>query len=333
MMINRTNNFTLLRYILALCIFCNHLCYTMGEEIFLCNGAVFVYAFFAISGILVFNSYVRTGNLKHFAMKRFLRIYPAYFICILFCLMLGGALTTLPLKEFVSHPETLKYAMANLCFLNYLQPTLPGVFENNAMPYMDSSLWTMKVEVMFYLSIPFVHEAMKRFGSNKTLLTIIGASILYNVVTAELYQATGIPIFYSLNHQILGELAMFYTPVLMLINRERIEPWLKWLAMPALCILILQFEHFCFSYANPITISILVIAFAFECKWLFFTARWRDLTYEFYLFRFPVLQVIVLFGTSLMRWQVAAIALPAIFAMALLVNMLTKRFTLSAKQK
>ncbi len=317
---SRVNNFTILRYILALCIFCNHLCITTGNDIFLCNGAVFVQGFFVISGFLVYNSYVKTNNLKVFAKKRFKRIYPAYAVCVLACFVLGCILTKLPLREFLVHIESFKYLAANLCFLNYIQPTLPGVFEVNPLPQLDSSLWTMKIEIMFYLTIPLVHKAMMKWGKNRTLITLIISSIIYKVATNEIFYATGNTLFYTLKHQIPGELSFFYIPALMVENWELTQKAVRKLAIPALALLVLQFFFDKAAYANPVSISILVLAFAFECKWLLFTHKWRDISYEFYLFRFPVLQTIVFVAPLLPMWQVSAIALPIIFSIAFVMN-------------
>ena len=225
--VSQRNCFTLIRYIFAFCIFCNHLCFTTGNPIFLVNGGFFVTGFFIISGFLTFNNYIKTPDVRVFTLKRVRRICPAYMLAVLSCFVLGMVLTTHSLGDFLSNPQTWKYLGANICFLNYLQPTLPGVFEQNVLHAMNASLWTMKVEIMFYVTVPVVHWLIRRFGKNKVLLVIVSLSILYNVVTAELYAYTGNPLFSSLNHQIFGVLSFFYAPVLILVNREWITKHLR----------------------------------------------------------------------------------------------------------
>ena len=154
--IGADNCFTLLRYAFALAIFCNHLCYSTGRPIFLCYGGVFVQGFFVISGFLTMNSYVRKDDWRDFALRRMRRILPGYVTAVLLCFLVGIVFTTLPLSEFFSNIATWRYLCANLVFMNFLQPTLPGVFDDHAMQAINSSLWTMKIEVLFYLSVPFV---------------------------------------------------------------------------------------------------------------------------------------------------------------------------------
>ena len=320
----RNNCFTLLRYVFALCIFCNHLCVCTGREIFLCNGIIFVFGFFAMSGFLNFNSYRRTPSPKAFAKKRFRRIYPAYALAVVFCFLVGACFTSLPLKDFLLHKEAWRYLFFNLIFLNYQQPTLPGLFEGNAMAAVNSSLWTMKVEVLFYLSVPVVHWLTERFGHNKTLISIIIASLAYNYLTEWAYLATGNPFYSTLNHQIIGNLAVFYTPVLMLYHMEWVRRHGQMLMWCALALLVPFFFRYEFHYLLPIVLPVLVVTFAYECRWLLFTADWKDFSYEFYLFRFPVLQVLASLGLGMPLTLTALLALLLICLLAVPAHYLSK---------
>lgn len=46
--------------------------------------------------------------------------------------------------------EVFKYVAANLVFLNFTHPNLPGLFESNSLQAINGALWTLKIEVMFY---------------------------------------------------------------------------------------------------------------------------------------------------------------------------------------
>ena len=49
-----------------------------------------------------------------------------------------------------------RYLGWNLAFLNFMEPALPGVFEANRFTEINGALWTLKIEVMFYLVLPLL---------------------------------------------------------------------------------------------------------------------------------------------------------------------------------
>lgn len=317
--ISQENCFTFLRYLFAFCIFCNHFCFTTGNERFLCNGIVFVNGFFVISGFLTFNSYIRRADIKSFAMKRIRRIFPAYLLAVVFCFISGLVFTTLPVYSFLTDVSTWRYLFFNLIFLNHFQPTLPGVFESNAMPFINSSLWTMKIEIAFYISVPIVYRLMMRYGKNRTLVFSVALSMLYYIATSELYKLTENPVFDMLNHQIPGELSYFYFPVIMLVNRKWFSRHIHVLFPISLLLLVSSYSIYEFYYLSPLTLSLVVITFAYRAEPYIKAFRWKDITYEFYLLRFPVLQILVFTGVfcSLYILFITGLLLTIVMALAL----------------
>lgn len=307
--VSAPNSFALLRYLFAFCIFCNHACIASGNDIFLCESSVFVWGFFLISGLLTFNSYIKTPDLKSFVARRIRRILPAYLAVVLMGFIAGMFLTSLPFSEFLHNAQTWKYLGANAVFLNYLQPTLPGVFEGNVLPFVNASLWTMKVEIMFYVSVPIVYWLINRYGRNKVIISIILLSILYDVLTAELYNYTGNPVYAKLNHQVFGMFAYFYAPVLLLFNKEKIRKHIVSLLVLSIPLLLCAYSNEWVKRLSPFTLSIVLVAFAYGVKKLHFSYGWKDVSYEFYLLHFPVLQVFLAINPS--------ISLPVLLVMSL----------------
>lgn len=321
----RANCFTLLRYTFFFCIFCNHFVIINGSLNTPFNGLWFVQGFFIISGILVFNSYERSKSNIEFFLKRFLRIYPAYFITIICCFIIGIIVTNLPLNEFFSNRTTWKYLFANLCFGNFLQPTLPGVFENNPLPYLNGSLWTLKVEIMFYLTVPLVAHLLKRYNRNLILISIITFSVVWDITTSQLYYMTENKIFSDLNHQIFGELSYFYFPILLYNYRDiLLKRW--WVLFISISLLLLQQHIWQLCYLNCFSISIIILYLAYKPTFLFPISNITDYSYEMYLLRFPILQLLCLASIPA-NYFTLSIALIIIFLIAYVLNHICNKFS------
>ena len=321
---NDDNCFTLFRYLFAFSIFYHHLCRVTGGEGLGRYAHVFVLGFFIISGYLTLNSYARYSDWRSFVVKRVKRIMPAYVLTILFCFCIGALFTTLPLWQFLKDPHTWKYLFSNLVFLNFLQPTLPGVFVDHYYPMLNAALWTMKIEVLFYFTVPLVWMLMKRFGTQFVLWTIVVSSLAYGIITQELYLSTDNHIFYTLNHQFIGEMCAFYFPVLVLINWEwfmrRYRVWVILAGIPFL----LYFFYERWAYVLPIALSLLVILPSYALERWVRANHWQNITYEFFLLHFPILNIGVELMPGIERWQLAIIAFPATCLLAYGLQKLVK---------
>ena len=116
-------------------------------------GEVAVYIFFAISGYLITQSWLRDPSVKRFMLRRLLRIIPALaFVIITSVFIVGATMTTLDLPTYFSQKETYTY-LAKI-FLYPSQHGLPAVFSNNPYPaIVNGSLWTLRVEFTLYMVI------------------------------------------------------------------------------------------------------------------------------------------------------------------------------------
>ena len=175
------NNFDLLRFLFAVTVFLVHSYVLSGANSLsiltkLLSSELAVQCFFIVSGFLIFMSYEKTAHNGRFFVKRARRIYPAYFSVVLICALIGSVLTTYSFSEYWSFP-TLKYIVANLFFLNFLAPNLPGLFEGNTLQAVNGALWTLKIEVMFYLLVPLAVMAFRRFGQLQALFFLYVGSV------------------------------------------------------------------------------------------------------------------------------------------------------------
>ena len=115
-------------------------------------GSLSVDVFFVASGFLVTASLLTRSNAIDFFWARCLRIYPALMVVILLTvLVLGPALTSLPLRDYLTAYGTRSYLLTNGLMVTDARYFLPGVFENNPYPgAINGSLWTLPLELRMY---------------------------------------------------------------------------------------------------------------------------------------------------------------------------------------
>lgn len=148
-MINKENNYNIIRFVCACFVIYGHMFIFYGypatslfaNEI----SALGFKMLMVLSGLMITQSCLRDKNFFRYALKRIFRIFPALIVCVTFTtLVLGPLVSTLSVREYLSHPGTWEYLFSNI----FLRPAylLPGVFENN--PYaggVNGSLWALPV--------------------------------------------------------------------------------------------------------------------------------------------------------------------------------------------
>lgn len=155
----RDNNFNLIRFLAATGVLVSHawplslgkaasepLEHATGHSL----GGLAVFVFFATSGFFITVSFARSSSVKSFVMARILRLFPGLIVSMLLVtLLMGGAVTSLPLGAYLSDPATWSAILRNIT-LAFPQYTLPGVFETNPYPTVQGSIWTLIHEVLCY---------------------------------------------------------------------------------------------------------------------------------------------------------------------------------------
>ena len=171
--VKRDNCFDFLRYLFAFSLILVHFCtLTDTEQFWFISGQMRVKAFFTITGFLVVYSFLRRKSLKVYCWKRIVRIMPAYITTILLCYLVGYFFSTASATDYYFSSQSLKYLVANLSFMNFIEPCLPGLFTDNTYgPFVNGSLWSMKLEVIFYILVPLIVFQMQKV--NKTIVLVI----------------------------------------------------------------------------------------------------------------------------------------------------------------
>ncbi len=126
-----------------------------GGRAVLSGGFLAVDLFFVLSAFVLTLPAARTGEFgawREYALRRAARIVPAYYAALAVALVLFHPLAG-PAAD--KHPPTVDALLSHLTFLQIEARLVPGY--DGALGFrVDPPLWTLSVEVAFYLVLPLV---------------------------------------------------------------------------------------------------------------------------------------------------------------------------------
>ncbi len=296
----RGNNFDFLRLALALLVVRCHgalvgLELPLVDDRYFLGGRSAVECFFVISGFLIFRSWELSPKLGRYAEKRARRILPAYVFVVLACAMGLCLVSELSARNYFTNPDFFKYVGANLVFLGFLQNSLPGVFTENFVDYVNGPLWTIKIEVMFYVCVPVIAMLATRTHRAGLFALIYILSLAWKLGFEYAYAATERNAFEVLAKQLPGQMCFFiaggalhYYQDAFMRNRHR------WFAVSVIILV----GHFTVGLAPvyPAALAVAVIYFANYFPYLGNFARFGDFSYGLYIYHYPILQIVAAVG-------------------------------------
>ena len=303
---------TLVRYFLCLSVITSHYFILNGIPNILCNGGdMRIGVFFAMSGYLIYASYERNNDTKKYFRNRLTRILPTYLTVILSTAILLSLLSSLTLSEYFSSGHFWKYLTCNAIFLNFLCPTLPGVFDTgNILPAVNGALWTLKVEWTFYIFIPIFFWIIRHVKcSSKVLSAVICIiSVAYVFIMRDIYISTGNKLYYILSYQFFGQGIYFFSGVLIYHFRKYVSGKKSFLPLLSSIVFYILFlfidgihsewsETLMYSIVPPI-ISVLMLSFSLGENMCDFQRYLGNYSYEMYLLHFPILQTLINMGVT-----------------------------------
>ena len=323
----RDNCFGFLRFVFALIIVIAHLRVLTQLPELQCTRILSLIvnrtAFFVISGFLIMVSYDHSEGIKHFFAKRARRIFPAYITVILVCAIGLVLLSTYAPAAYFSHPMWWKYIAANLCFLNFLQPCLPGVFEGEQFVNcaVNGALWTQKVEVGFYLIVPLLAWMLHRSKRPWIgLLAIYLGSVLWSNIFMWLADHTGKSTYVFLEHQLPGCLSYFAAGMFAYQYKELFMKYRHYIILPAIAIVVFE-KMMGMSWLQPAGNAAILLWCAYSLPKLNKMEWLGNFSYGMYLYHYPIIMVMLSLGIF-ERWN-AWIASSALIAIVIALSALS----------
>ena len=136
--------------------------------------------FFFISGFLIIKSFKKNKNnkLKNFFYNRILRIYPGLYFCFIL------TITSILLSEYLKNTDINYYQLFIwlITQLSVFQFYNPDFFRNYGVGVVNGSLWTISVEIQFYLLTFFIYLLLNKY--KKFLIVAFSICIFLNIQNA-----------------------------------------------------------------------------------------------------------------------------------------------------
>lgn len=302
----RINNFDLIRLFAALEVLINHTLHNFGygrPSILAFTPGVPI--FFTISGFLIFWSFSEKQNLKSYFASRALRIYPALWACFIFTAIVLTAMGFIN-SESLKQKEIIFWIVTQVTFLPILTPKS---FAGFGIGNPNGSLWTIAVELQFYLAIPLLYYLIRkhtRWIQNAILIVLAFVSwyagyrsktMNADSILATIYISSLIP---YLHFFIYGILLFVNFDVLKRFVVNRAQYWV--LAYFSFVVLfhyglhwyVAEYFPSLFSVLGMFLLSVTVIACAYTLPHIATKVlRHNDISYGLYLYQMVIINMFI----------------------------------------
>jgi peptidoglycan/LPS O-acetylase OafA/YrhL len=296
----RTNNFDLIRLVAAMQVVVSHGAEFLGVEVWrpLMTGLGFlpgVPIFFVVSGFLISLSWERAPSARHYLRNRLLRIYPALWVCLLISIAIFLAAGVRP--DSLRHVALWVAAQATVAqFYN------PGFLRSFGVGVLNGSLWTIPVELQFYLVLSFLALLARKRPSRWLALTLVACGVMLLARTGigageRMWQKLlGVTIAPYLFYFLVGVLARYLferRPALFTARRILAAMYAMW-TLIELRFSIDGAQGNRLNLVSIVLIALLTVSLAFTARGLSTRVlRGNDISYGLYIYHMPVVNLLL----------------------------------------
>ena len=252
--------------------------------------------FFVASGFLVSASYERQrGDERRYFRNRAARIFPGLWVCLFVTLLVTYVLGFRPHR-----PADFAWLPAQMCGLIYTPPFLQSFGSGT----YNGALWTIPLELQFYLVLPLVYRIVLRNRSDRALWWTFGCFLALSLLLARFVPVVigpGEPLINKLvRYSFLPQFYLFLYGVVLQRYRAFELNFIAGKAIPWA----LLYVAFCYlSPARPVFLSLgmlLLATSAISAAYSFShpgrILRGYDISYGVYIYHGLIINLLVTYG-------------------------------------
>ncbi|HVF78729.1 MAG TPA: acyltransferase [Solirubrobacteraceae bacterium] len=187
-------------------------------------GFLAVTLFFVLSGFVLFLPVARRGGafgpVRPYARRRVARVAPAYYAVLVVCLLAWPLLTTADMSGRV----TLESVLAHVVFAQQEARLLPG-YEGALGFAVDPVVWTLSLEALFYLALPFVAGWFWRWPWHAVALAV-AVGVVGRVLLGDVSGAPDQSVALSSFPLHLADFAVGMGAALLFVRQRALSAWL-----------------------------------------------------------------------------------------------------------
>jgi peptidoglycan/LPS O-acetylase OafA/YrhL len=303
------NSYLFLRFILATLVLVSHVLASVGgfNEIILGKfsiGTISVFCFFTLSGYLVLPGLINKG-VKRFIVHRIARIYPGYFILLIFTIIV-----IFPIWRIQNNSTLFDWFTA----VNYLKKNLilfpqsagdPSSTWNLLSGYpfhgphqsvVNAPIWTLPIELLCYFGLAFMLIFVNKFkflNFKFFLAAVLLITWILAVIGGFIYQSFGVQNqtgIEQISTKIPYLLSFLVGAALRFVNIELITG-LKLVLLIPIAVFSLH-NLFLWALIGTFLLGIFVIVLG-NSQIFYKFSNFRDISYGTYLYHYPIIQVLV----------------------------------------